>query len=392
MIIHYLSASRLKKYLQCPEAYHQHYENGVKSDAEHLRFGTLMHKVLERWYQEFDKTMKEIFDYEWIRADIASPELHKDALDIIDIFERQNNRNESINLGFELAFAIDILNDRVVDTSHVDWSDYDQMKAFLKTLEEDENPYIFGYIDRVEYDAISDTLKIKDYKTSRIPLTQAEADTDEQMSMYALVAEYMFPEYERVALQLEYVRHGTTVTTYRSAEDNARFKDWLILMFYKIKEDTAHVATLNKYCGWCDARHGCYAYKQLLDEGYDVDAEKLDFEAMDVELEKLKVYKKIMEGRIKEIETTMKDQLKATDNRPIVAGSAERYLTPNMRVNYDPATVLNIFGEDGFKFLSVNKTEVDKAVRGDEEKQRALMETGHSYYIAPTLRRGKGKK
>lgn len=390
MIIHYLSASRLKKYLQCSESYYQTYENGIRSDAEHLRFGTLMHRVFERWFQETNKTMKDIFDDEWVRADIVSPEYHKDALDIMALFEATNDR-DAINLGYEYPFAIDILNGEVFDTSSVDWSNSLAVRAFLKELEEKETPIIFGFIDRLEYDPINDELKIIDYKTSRVPLTQQEANSDEQMSMYALVAQYVFPEYKKVSLNLHYVRYGTIVTTTREPYDNERFKDWLVLMFYKIKDDNAPVATLNRYCGWCDARHGCQAYKDLMESGYDVDVESLNFEEMDTELENIKVFIKLLDGRKKEIEGIMKDALKQSDNTPLKAGSAERFLTPNLRMDYDPATLLNVMGEDAWKYLSVNKGEVDKAIKGNDELIQALAETGRTYYIAPTLRR-KAKK
>jgi hypothetical protein len=48
-----------------------------------------------------------------------------------------------------------------------------------------------------------------------------------------------------------------------------------------------------------------------------------------------------------------------------------------------------LFPEDYEKFLTVNKTEVDKVAKDDEELQRILGETGTKHYTEPTLRRRK---
>src|SRR5205085_1007587 len=174
MIIHYLSASRIKKYLTCAEDYHQSYELKVKGDAVHLKFGTLIHSVFERYFQE-DTNIQDIYQDEWNKADIADPEFFKDGFDILENFLSINDR-ESLSLGFERAFAIDIESGKIFDTENVDFSNPDEARAFLKGLEGTEAPIIFGFIDRLEYDADNDMLKIIDYKTSRIPLTQQEAD------------------------------------------------------------------------------------------------------------------------------------------------------------------------------------------------------------------------
>lgn len=393
MIIHYLSASRLKKYLQCTEAYHQAYENKVRSDAVHLRFGTMIHTVFERWFQE-DKDIREIYEEEWRNADVVDLQYYKDGIEIVENFTTYTDKNTIISLGFEIPFAINIEDDIIVDISGVDFSNSEESRKFLKTLEEDDKPYIFGFIDRIDFNPDNDTLYIVDYKTSRIALTRDEADTDEQLSMYALVASYLYPEYENVVLQLQYVRLGDFVSSYRTAEDLEIFKAWLIHMYYQIKNDVSPKPTLNKYCGWCDARHECPAYQALInvDDGKS-EVEKLaELEDLDTQLEKINAYIKILYGRKGEIEATFKEELKKTDNSPIKVNGGERYVTNNSRKKYDVSTVITAFPDKFDRLLSVNKGDVDKLAKGNEDIQQMLDETAETYYIAPTLRKKKVKE
>jgi hypothetical protein len=391
MIIHYLSASRLKKYLQCTESYHQIYENKVRSDAVHLRFGTMIHKVFERWFQE-EKDIIEIYEEEWRKADVVDLQYYKDGIEIVQNFVTYTDKDKIVSLGFEYPFAINIEDDIVVDTSGIDFNDSEQVKEFLKVLEEDEKPYIFGFIDRIDYNPDNDTLYIVDYKTSRIALTKSEADVDEQLSMYDLVASYIFPEYENVVLQLQYVRLGEFVSTTRTPEEREIFKKWLIHMYYQIKNDVSPKQTINKYCGWCDARHGCTAYQELIHgEHVDEDVKALEFEQLDEELEKVNTYLKILDGRKKEIEARFKEELKATDNEPIKTSKSELYVRNNVRKTYDVSTVITAFPNQFEKLLSVKKQDVDKLAKDNPEIQQMLDETAETYFISPTLQRRKVK-
>jgi hypothetical protein len=390
MIIHYLSASRLKTYLQCSEKYFQTYENKVRSDAVHLRFGVMLHTVFERWFQE-DKDIREIYEEEWRKADVVDLQYYKDGIEMVENFEIDNNKDEIMAIGFEVPFAINILDNTIVDTDGVDFSDYEQVKVFLEKLENDDKPYIYGFIDRIDVMPDGATLRIRDYKTSRVALSREEASSDEQLSMYALVAQYMYPEFENVVLELDYVRLRERVYSYRTDEELEIFKDWLIHMYHQIKEDTSPKATLNKYCGWCDARHGCHTYLELLATDPDVEKER-EFTDMDEELTRVNTLMKILKDRKYEIENKFKAELKSTDNEPINVTGGQLYVTNNIRRSYDVSTVITAFPKDFDKLLSVNKGDVDKLIKGNEEIQQMLDETAESYFIAPTLRRKKVKE
>lgn len=391
MIIHYLSASRLKTYLQCSEKYFQTYENHVRSDAVHLRFGTMIHKVFERWFQE-DKDIREIFEEEWRQSDVVDLQYYKDGIEIVENFQEDNDKNSIMAIGFEVPFAINIEDDIAVNLDDVDFGNIDEVRALLKKLEEDDKPYIYGFIDRI--DIMEDgSLKIRDYKTSRVAITKAEADVDEQLSMYALVAKYLYPEFENVILELDYVRLQERVSSFRTDGELATFKDWLIHMYHQIKNDVSPLATINKYCGWCDARHGCVAYQELTNvEDGESEIEKLkEFEDLDTQLEKINAYIKVLYGRKGEIEEAFKSELKKTDNAPIKVNGGERYVTNNKRKSYDVSTVITAFPENFDRLLSVNKGDVDKLAKGNDEIQQMLDETAETYFIAPTLRRKKVK-
>jgi hypothetical protein len=390
MIIHYLSASRIKKYLQCPESYHQSYENGVKGTATHLVFGTLIHKVFERYYQE-DTDIQELYDQEWNAANIVEPEFYRDGFEIIENFLKLNNKDRYATIGLELPFAIDIQSGKIYDTESVNWEDKDEVAAFLKTLEEADAPIIFGFIDRVEYDMDNDILRIVDYKTSRVPLSQNEADEDIQLSMYALVASYLFPEYGNVIEELQYVRLGVPVRTSRTSKELEIFQKWLISIFYKIRDDNVHKATLNRYCGFCDARAGCYAYQELINDGGDPFFQTfgLSDDELDEQLEKVNVHLKILEGRKKEIEAYFKEKLKRNDNEGIQTRGGERYLTNNERINYDVETIIRLFPRDYHRLLTPKKSDIDSLAKGNADIMNELERTGNKYFTEPTLRKKK---
>lgn len=392
MIIHTMSASRLKTYSQCPEKYHQTYENGVKGGAIHLTFGTLVHSTFERWFEE-DKDITEIYQEEWDKANIVEPDFFRDGFSIIENFQVMNDKDQYATLGLELPFAIDIASGKIFDTDGVDWDSRDAVKAFMKTLEEEDAPIIFGFIDRVAYDPINDYLRIIDYKTSRVALSQDEADSDIQLSMYALVASYMFPEYGRVMEELQYVRLGVPVRTSRTPRELETFREWLISVFYKIKNDTTHHATLNKYCGWCDAKAGCVAYQELINGEADpfFTLDGMDDDELDEQLERINIHLKILDGRKKEIEGYMKEVLKRSDNSPMSVRGGERYLTNNMRTSYDPATVMRLFPDYAHELMSVNKSKVDEIAKGNRAYMEELEGTSNKSFTAPTLRKKKTK-
>jgi hypothetical protein len=388
MILHYLSASRIKSYIQCPENYYQSYEMKVKGEAIHLTFGTLIHSVFERWFQE-EIDIAEIYQEEWDNANIVDPDFYRDGFDILENFMKINDR-DGLSLGFEHAFAIDIHSGKIYSTDHVDFSNRDEAKAFLDGLQNEDAPIIFGFIDRIAYDMDNDMLKIVDYKTSRIALTQQEADDDVQLSMYALVASYIYPEYPRVVSELQYVRLGAPVRTYRTAEQLESFREWLISVYYKIKNDTTHAATINKYCGWCASKGVCVAYQELINsDPEDINLDGMSDDEMDTQLEKLAIHIKILEGRKKEIETTFKDKLKRSDNAPIYTNNGERFLTPNMRTYYDVGSIIEIFPNDYHNLLSVSKGEVDKIVGKNSELKQALESRATKEIQSYTLRKRK---
>lgn len=393
MIISYISASRIKTYLQCPNKYYEQYENKVKSDAEHLRFGTLMHKVFERWFQE-NKQITEIFEEEWKNGTVTSLQLYKEAYDIMNIFEKKyKDKNSVVAIGYEMPFAIDIVNGTIFPTDSVDFSDKEQTKEFLTMLEEHNSPIIFGFIDRVDYDAEKDVLRILDYKTSRNPLTQLEADSDIQLSMYALVANYLFPDYQNVQLVLEYVRFGTEVKTYRSKNDLELFKKWLIDIFYKIKEDTAHEAKLNAYCGWCEAKTVCKVYQDFINSDKEdwIDPNKMSDEELNNQLDKIGLRMKLLKDRKAELQDYFKNKIKDSEETVMSVGEFEMYITPNARTSYDVRTVINLFPDRLEEVVSVNKSNVDNIVKGNSELQKVLEGNSSTYYIAPTLRKKRKK-
>lgn len=392
MILTTMSASRIKKYLNCAHSYHQTYELGIKGGALHLTFGTLMHSVFERYYQE-GTDIHQIYEEEWNKADIADPEFFHDGFGIIDNFLEMSNRDEHIPMGFELPFAINIKTGEVYDTGAVNWEVSDEVRAFMRGLGEKEEPIIFGFIDRLEYDDIHDILRIVDYKTSRMAMDQREADSDIQMSMYDLVSHTLFPDFGTIIQELQYVRLGVKVQTSRTAEQREEFKKWLVSIYHKIKDDTTHVATLNKFCNWCDGKSQCSAYQDLIngEAEEELTLDGLSYDELEEQLEKINIHAKILDGRKKEIETHFKETLRRRDNSPIQTKSGERFLTPNMRTHYSLETIMELFPDRYQGLVTVNKGEVDKLVGKDTDLKNRLEASATRQLQSHTLRKKKQK-
>lgn len=394
MRVPHLSASRLKTFLQCTLKYHAQYERKIRQDAPHLRFGTLLHKVFERYDQEEGKDIYEIYDEEWTNGGVHDAGHYKDGKDIIQNFLDMNEGNNDVLMGLEIAFAIDLVNDHVYSVEDINFDDADERNAFFAELEDSPYPIIFGYIDKIKYDPDKDVLKIIDYKTSWVPLSYKEADDDEQLSMYDLVASYLFPEYKNIKEELHYVRHGEVVYTSRTEEERETFKDWVINMYYLILQEDDPKPTLNNYCGYCPIREECPAYTELIRET-DVKFDPLEdksYQELDEELVDVAQKAKILYARKQEIENIFKGDLKKNDNENLDLGEYERYLSPIKKTNYDVQTVIDHLPDDYEGVMSVTKGKVDKLVKDDDKLKKELDRTSYSYYQEPRLQRRKKKK
>ncbi len=245
---------------------------------------------------------------------------------------------------------------------------------------------VSGVIDRI--DRVSeDTVRIVDYKTGFLPKTQDEIDKDEQLTIYNLAVNHLYPEWENVRLSLLFLRHGMFETT-RSHDEIEAVRHLFINTFYQIKLNDNPQPRLNLYCGYCPIRRECPEYKNLTKDelilvGDFPDAAGLLWD----ELEDVKTKIKILNTHKRAIEDALNTQIKGADRGYIITGNKKIKLVPQQRSFYPYKAVREILGEEKVAGIAnLSKKDVESLVKENEEAREALDHTLVTYYINPSLK------
>jgi len=362
MICNTLSASSIKTYIQCPLKYYYTYEQGHRTEAEYLFFGTVIHKVLERWFQE-DKDILHIYNEEWSNASIISFRYFQLGKDLLNKFVERNNKDAILTLGFEQNFEIEIA---------------PEVK-------------IKGIIDRIDV-VDGETIEIVDYKTSFTALTGYELEDDVQLSMYDLAASLMYPEYSKRILTLDYLRYDK-VRTQRTEEFRKDFKEWLIFLAAKIKNDNEPKGRINQYCNFCENKEVCSEYKKIQSGEIKLSETPDTYPEIWEEIQNINNQLKILEDRKKELQGIIKFEFESTQRESIpFEDGKELYQSGAMRANYRVADILENFPlEDLADLLTVRKGQVDKKIGKNKELKSFLEARQETYFVEPTLRLRKQK-
>lgn len=114
--------------------------------------------------------------------------------------------------------------------------------------------YIMDRLDQIgpnEY-------RVVDYKSNRVPLTNAQLRRKLQARLYALMVQIKYPKAERIWVQFEFLRHGQVEVLF-TRDDN-------VVMFRELQRraediiatpDDKAPETLNAECGWCVRKPSC---------------------------------------------------------------------------------------------------------------------------------------
>ena len=204
-----LSASSVKTYLQCLLKYYYHYEDKKPREGKSgpLAFGIAIHRALEYLHGAVSQT-----------GESPGPKLYDE---VLKLFMQEATAN-----GLDDASIYQEGRDMLI--SRLDGIDPQEkilgleLEFHLKTPA--GTPYT-GSIDKlIELD--EETVVIVDYKTSRMALSQGEADTDIQMSMYDLAVSELFPQYKTIICAFDYLRLSEVVT-HRTPEQRQVFVEFL---------------------------------------------------------------------------------------------------------------------------------------------------------------------
>jgi RecB family exonuclease len=366
-----LSASSIKTFLQCVLKYYYRYEDKKPRGGRTapLAFGSAVHEALEFMHGEVSKTGTSPDEAMYERTlNVFMESATKNNLDDLALFEEGRNmlisRLDNVDpeenvIGLELRFELETPNG---------------------------TPFL-GSIDKlIELDP--ETVVIIDYKTSRTALTQGEADTDIQLSMYDYAVSKLYPQYKTIISALDYLRLSDVVT-HRTPEQRKMFESFLDAVYKNIleveKDDVE--ANINTFCPWCDARTFCPKYKALVSEPDLVlaplgELEDSDFvTAWDV----TSSAKRIVDYRQRELKAVAAEKMKHSKN--IVSNGRELYRTQQSRMSYDPKTVFNIVGQDEYVRMSnVNKSAVDRFSRDNPEHSAELEDKASFSFMSPSFR------
>ena len=293
-----LSATRISSFLECKFKYWCNYVDHLPQvPSPAFRLGTAVHEALELagniWMKKEKFTAadkKKIID-KYVEISIKEGiEDHATHLEGKKLVQRRID-NFAIGgkiLGLELKFGFRGGEDiRTKD-------DVPLMGAIDKVMEVDE-----------------DTLLIVDYKTSKTAPTADHMKSDTQLSIYDLVAKKKWPNYKRIILSLDLLKHDM-LYTYRTDEERADFEDYLKEIYEQmvnLKKKDAKMQ-LNTFCPWCDYKEYCSEYEKACRKSdYKfLTATKLSEEKLVEEWQSVKSIKKILEERDRELSMILKEK------------------------------------------------------------------------------------
>ena len=319
----FLRQSMISSYLQCPDKFYDTYENGYNESSIFTQMGTAIHGVMEDYYEDRENAnVTELFKKWWAEHGPNEPELYEEWKGLIaKYFEHLKEMPEPNIIARELEFKTNI----------------------------DGIPFS-GTIDRI--DRLDDhTILIVDYKSNQQPYSMTELRGSVQFKSYVLALmtdelHEVLGEYDNVVCAYDMLRTGNRQFISYSAEELETFKEWLIIIWSSILSGKNRNPNINKYCGYCQKRHKCQAYDEMLQSPTSmISTGDIDLDNIAGELVKLKESKKIIEGRVTELEAIIKNEI--IKNGGAVTLNGNLWSMNSQKTTTYPVTgIFKIIGED----------------------------------------------
>lgn len=371
-----LSASSIKTYLQCLLKYYYRYEDKKprpgKSDP--LAFGIAIHEALEYMQKVVLETGQppDAALYDKVLGVFMSSATENGLSDMPTYSEGRTlllGRLDNVDpkekvLGLELRFH----------------------------LNTPAGTPFTGSIDKlIELD--DETAVIIDYKTSRMALSQDEADSDIQLSMYDLAVSMLHPQYKTIVCAFDYLRLAEVVT-HRTPEQRQIFVEFLDAIYSNIRNTNPEdvQANINTFCPWCECKDFCPGYREVVTDPALVlpmlgETTNEDFVAA---WDQISAAKRIVDARQREFKAEAYERMK--QNETIRGGGRELYKTQSSRMSYDPQTIFEVAGEREFmKMASVGKTAVDRFLKNNPEHSEEAERTASFSFLSPFFKTRKVK-
>lgn len=377
-----LSATRVNTFLQCKQKYWFNYVDHLpKLSNPVFRLGLAVHSALELagniWMNkgkftasDKKKILKE-YDEVAVKEGIEEMNIHKEGKELVS--KRINNfALGSKIIGLEVMFGMKDAKDMVTK----------------------QGVNLIGAIDKiVEID--KDTLLIVDYKTSKTAPTNDQLKADKQLSIYDLVASIMYPQYKRIIVSLDLLRHDP-VYSYRTPEEREEFSEYLKTVYdqmcnLKVEDATA---SINIFCGWCDFKDYCTKYKKTCERtDYEfVDPSTFESSELMKEWQHIRNVKKTLEQRDRELSMLIIDKIKI-EGEGINDGENELYIRQSSRKAYDLDTVARLVDPAHLvKLVNLNKRMVEGYIDKNPAIKDKVINTMTSNFTSPFLATRKVRK
>jgi RecB family exonuclease len=319
-----MSATRMSSFLRCKQKYWFNYHDKLPKIANPVfKLGLAVHSALELagtiWMEKESFSKKDIkiitdkYKEISVKEGLEDYSSHQEGLDMVKSRLKEFIAPGQKLIGLETPFGFPGAQEVITD----------------------EGVPLLGAIDKV-VSVDEDTILIIDYKTSKTAPTPDQLKTDNQLSMYDLVASKLWPG-KRIIVSLDLLKHDI-LYSYRTPEERAEFSEYLKLVYDAMVslEESDVRATLNTFCPWCDYREYCDAYSQACKESNNRFQEiyRLDDNKLFEEWQHVKDMKKIFEMRDRELSMVLMDRIKTTGNN-IQISDQEVYVRQNSRKEYD---------------------------------------------------------
>lgn len=377
-----ISSTRINTFLQCKQKYWFNYVDHLPKLANPVfRLGISVHSALEfagkiwmkkgKFSASDKKSILKEYDRVSVEEGIEEMTIHKEGRDLVNKRIKDFDLGGRI-LGLEALFG---------------------MRGAQDVVTKEGVPLI-GAIDKVvELD--EDTLLIVDYKTSKTAPTSDQLKTDKQLSIYDLVASILWPQYKRIIVSLDLLRHDI-IYSYRTDEDREEFSGYLKAVYDQMTslkaEDVS--ATINTFCGWCDYKDYCSVYKKACGrKDYKfVDPSAFDSSKLMEEWQHVSNMKKTLEQRYRELSMLMIDRIKINGEN-INDGEKEVYIRQSNKRTYDTAVAASVIDPSHFaKLVKVNKRSLEDYMERNPVVKEKIVASMTSNFTTPFLATKKVRK
>ena len=292
----HLSFSRLQRYEQCPRSFKLHYLDGLSSEScPDLHFGKAMHRVLEKL----------------LREHVAIPGSRSLPLERAErLWQEAWGTSGAIGLG---AFyeGLRMLRAFVGAEGVVDPA---SVLAIGKEFDIAIGRFrVVGAIDRVDRTGEA-TIRVRQYKTSRLLFSREELAENLQLSLYCLAARELWPWAKNVELQFDMLRHDVRLRTSRTEGELDAARLYIEGLGERTEADGEFAPRPGPNCVHCDHKTQCDAYARALSGERTVRALDLrDLETVAREREEVACIAKVAHARKAQLEAVLKARLEETD-------------------------------------------------------------------------------